>query len=181
MENGLHLASLGADGVKLEGFKPEVVRALSDEGLDVWGHLGLLPQFQKERFLQAKTADSAAELLSRSMELERAGADFLVLEAVPEEVAAAITRRVAIPTIGIAAGRFTDGQVIVISDLLGGSGLELRHVDPLADSKAEGVRAIRAFVQGVREGSFPAERHVRHMSAGELGKFETGGAAAADE
>ena len=174
VENGLHLASLGADGVKLEGFKPEAVRALTAAGLDVWGHLGLLPQFQKERFLQAKTAESAAELLSRSMELERAGADFLVLEAVPEEVAAAITRRVAIPTIGIAAGRFTDGQVIVISDLLGASGLELRHVDRLADSKAEGVRAIRAFVQGVREGSFPAEKHVRHMSPGELAKFEPG-------
>ena len=76
VENGLRLASLGADGVKLEGFKPEAVRALSAEGLDVWGHLGLLPQFQKERALQAKTAESAAELLSRSIELERAGSGF---------------------------------------------------------------------------------------------------------
>ena len=181
VENGRRLASLGADGVKLEGFKPEAVRALSAEGLDVWGHLGLLPQFQKERALQAKTAESAAELLSRSLDLQRAGAGFLVLEAVPEEVAAAVTRRLAIPTIGIAAGRFTDGQVIVVSDLLGVSGLELRHVDRLADSRAEGVRAIRAYVEGVREGSFPAERHARRMNTGELEKFEAGGVAAADE
>ena len=178
VENGLRLASLGADGVKLEGFKPEAVRVLSTEGLDVWGHLGLLPQFQTERALQAKTAESAAELLSRSIELERAGADFLVLEAVPEEVAATVTRRLTVPTIGIAAGRFTDGQVIVVSDLLGVSGLELRHVDRLADSRAEGVRAIRAFVEGVREGSFPAEKHVRHMSTEELAKFEEGGGTA---
>ena len=174
VENGRRLASLGADGVKLEGFKPEAVRALNAEGLDVWGHLGLTPQFHRERALQAKTAEGAAELVSRSIELERAGAGFLVLEAVPEEVAAAVTRRLAVPTIGIAAGRGTDGQVIVISDLLGASGLELRHVDRLADSRAEGVRAIRAFVEGVREGSFPAERHVRHMGPGELGKFEAG-------
>ena len=146
----------------------------------MWGHLGLLPQFQKERFLQAKTAESAAELLSRSMELERAGADFLVLEAVPEEVAAAVTRRLSIPTIGIAAGRCTDGQVIVISDLLGAADLELRHVDRLADSKAEG-----GGDQGLRRGgagrSFPAERHVRHMSGDELARFEAGCATAADE
>lgn len=172
VENGLRLASLGADGVKLEGFKPEAVRALSAGGLDVWGHLGLNPQLHRERALQAKTAESAAELVSRSIDLEEAGADFLVLEAVPEEVADAITRRLAIPTIGIAAGRRTDGQVIVVSDLLGASGLELRHVDRLADSKSEGVRAIRAFVEGVREGSFPAEKHVRPMSPGELEKFE---------
>jgi 3-methyl-2-oxobutanoate hydroxymethyltransferase len=175
VENGRGLVSLGADGVKLEGFKPEAVRALSGEGLDVWGHLGLTPQFHRERALQAKTAESAAELVSRSLELEGAGADFLVLEAVPEEVAAAVTRRLSIPTIGIAAGRCTDGQVIVVSDLLGAADLELRHVDRLADSKADGVRAIRAFVEGVREGSFPAERHVRHMSGGELEKFEAGG------
>ena len=181
VDNGLRLASLGADGVKLEGFKPEAVSALCAEGLDVWGHLGLLPQFQKERALQAKTAESAAELLSRSLDLQRAGAGFLVLEAVPEEVAATVTRRLAVPTIGIAAGRGTDGQVIVVSDLLGASGLELRHVDRLADSRAEGVRAIRAFVEGVRDGSFPAERHVRHMSPGELERFEAGGVAAEDE
>ncbi len=175
VENGRRLVSLGADGVKLEGFKPEAVRALSGEGLDVWGHLGLTPQFHRERALQAKTAESAAELVSRSLELEGAGADFLVLEAVPEEVAAAVTRRLSIPTIGIAAGRCTDGQVIVVSDLLGAADLELRHVDRLADSKADGVRAIRAFVEGVREGSFPAERHVRHLSADELAKFDAGG------
>ena len=175
VENGRGLVSLGADGVKLEGFKPEAVRALSGEGLDVWGHLGLTPQFHRERALQAKTAESAAELVSRSLELEGAGADFLVLEAVPEEVAAAVTRRLSIPTIGIAAGRCTDGQVIVVSDLLGAADLELRHVDRLADSKADGVRAIRAFVEGVREGSFPAERHVRHMSGDELARFEAGG------
>ena len=64
--------------------------------------------------------------------------------------------------------------MIVVSDLLGASGLELRHVDRLADSKSEGVRAIGAYVQRVREGSFPAERHVRHMSPGELEKFEAG-------
>ena len=110
MGNGLRLASLGADGVKLEGFKPEAVRALSAEGLDVWGHLGLNPQLHRERALQAKTADSAAELVSRSIELERAGADFLVLEAVPEEVADAVTRRLAIPTIGIAAAAAPTGR-----------------------------------------------------------------------
>ena len=164
LENARRLIALGADGVKLEGFRPEQVRALSEHGLNVWCHLGLNPQIHKQKGLRAKTLESATELVIQACELQDAGASFLVLEAVPEEVAKVVTERLTIPTIGIAAGRHTDGQVLVVPDLLGGNDFELRHASSFADFRGEGIRAIRRYVEEVKATRFPEERHVRHMS-----------------
>jgi len=171
LENGLRLASFGADGIKLEGFKPEAVAALSARGLEVWAHLGLNPQIHENRNLQAKTAETAHELVVHAIELEKVGADFLVIEAVPDEVAEVVARKLRIPTIGIAASPHTDGQVLVITDLLGGNDLNLRHVKRYSESKAEGVQAIRSYVDDVKAGRFPSESHVAHMRVGELERF----------
>ncbi|MEE2656986.1 MAG: 3-methyl-2-oxobutanoate hydroxymethyltransferase [Candidatus Latescibacterota bacterium] len=168
MGNSLRFLSLGADGVKLEGFKPEVVCALRERKIDVWCHLGLNPQIHREKRLKAKTAQPAVTLIEQSEQLQRAGASFLVLEAIPEEVGQIISRRLRIPTIGIAAGRHTDGQVLVVTDLFGVHDLDLRHANSLACFRREGVRAIAQYAEDVRSRRFPGEANVFHMKAEEL-------------
>ena len=121
------LVASGADGVKLEGALPDIVAPLVEAGIEVCGHLGLQPQTQTEKRVQGRTAEAARRLLAESLTVEQAGATMLVLELVPEEVAAAITRRLAIPTIGIGAGRHVDGQVLVVPDVLGITEREFRH------------------------------------------------------
>lgn len=174
VENALRFVSLGADGVKLEGYKVEVVEALARRGIDTWAHLGLNPQIHDQRRLQARTATAAARLVEKAQALQNAGASFLVLELIPEEVGGLVTRRLTIPTIGIAAGRFTDGQVLVVTDVLGVGDREFRHVARYAEFSAAGREALRQYVADVREGRFPGERHVRHLSAEELARLEVG-------
>lgn len=173
LENALRFASLGANGVKLEGFLPEAVEALAQRGTGPWGHLGFTPQRQDRAALQAATAEDGIELVKQCQVLERAGASAIVLELVPEEVAAEASSRLAIPTIGIAAGRGTDGQVLVVNDLLGINDFELRHLSRYAELRRAGVEALGRWVEDVRAGSFPEEGHARHLSAGELEAFRT--------
>ena len=165
------LHALPARRCRRQSPEPEAVAALSARGLEVWAHLGLNPQIHENRNLQAKTAETAHELVVHAIELEKVGADFLVIEAVPDEVAEVVARKLRIPTIGIAASPHTDGQVLVITDLLGGNDLNLRHVKRYSESKAEGVQAIRSYVDDVKAGRFPSESHVAHMRVGELERF----------
>ncbi|MEO1941342.1 MAG: 3-methyl-2-oxobutanoate hydroxymethyltransferase, partial [Campylobacterales bacterium] len=113
-----------ADGVKLEGGEERapIVEYLTKNGIAVIGHIGLLPQFSRSEGgyrIKGKSPESAQKLLRDAVALEEAGAVLLVIEGVREEVAKAITERVSIPTIGIGAGRYTTGQVLVWSDFLG--------------------------------------------------------------
>ncbi|MFH1571057.1 MAG: 3-methyl-2-oxobutanoate hydroxymethyltransferase [Gemmatimonadota bacterium] len=172
LENALRFASLGADGVKLEGFRPDLVEALAGRHIGAWGHLGYTPQHHPRAGLQARTAAAGAELMEQCAGLERAGASAIVLELVPEEVAEAITARLAIPTIGIGAGRGCDGQVLVVSDLLGINRQELRHLTRYEDFQARGRAALTRWVDDVRAGRFPGAEHTRHLSAAELEAFE---------
>ncbi len=172
LDNSLRFTALGADGVKLEGFRPGEVAALSERGLDVWCHLGLNPQIHQAKRIKARTAKAAARLVERALRLEDAGARFLVLELIPEEVARAVTERLAIPTIGIAAGRFTDGQVLVVTDLLGVHELDLRHVRRYAEFARQGRRAFADYAADVRQGRFPAPGQAWRMKEGEAAEFE---------
>ncbi|MBT3343647.1 MAG: 3-methyl-2-oxobutanoate hydroxymethyltransferase [Gemmatimonadetes bacterium] len=165
--NSLRFASLGADGIKLEGHKPQVVEKLRARGLDVWGHLGLNPQLHERKGLKGRTARGAARLLSRARELEAAGASFLVLELIPEEVGKAISETLSIPTIGIAAGRWTDGQVLVSTDMLGVHHFPLRHVKRFADMRSAGLSGVRGFADAVRQRDFPEAEHGRDFQAPE--------------
>lgn len=172
LDNSLRFTALGADGVKLEGFKPDVVAALAARDIDVWSHLGLNPQIHEAKRIKARTARAAARLVERSLRLEEAGASFLVLELIPEEVARAVTERLTIPTIGIAAGRYTDGQVLVVTDILGVHEFDLRHVRRYAEFARLGTRGIAAYVEDVRQRRFPAAGQAWRMRQGEADEFE---------
>jgi len=155
----------GAHMVKLEGGAPQLamVRALTERGVPVCGHLGLLPQSVHKLGgyrVQGKDRDSATIILEDACALAGAGAQLLVLECVPALLAAEISRAVAIPVIGIGAGVDTDGQVLVLYDMLGitpGKRPKFSK-DFLADSGSIPA-ALAAYVQAVKDGSFPDAAH----------------------
>jgi 3-methyl-2-oxobutanoate hydroxymethyltransferase len=167
----------GADAVKLEGAGPSVsrVRALVGAGIPVMGHIGLTPQSATALGgfkAQGRTAERALELVAEARELEAAGCFALVLEAVPATVAAEVTRQLTIPTIGIGAGRDTDGQVLVWHDLLGlYEGRSPRFVKRYADVGAEITRALEAYAEDVRTGKFPEDKHTYGMPEEEVAAF----------
>jgi 3-methyl-2-oxobutanoate hydroxymethyltransferase len=175
----------GADAVKLEGAGPTLSRvcALVGAGIPVMGHVGLTPQSATMLGgfkAQGRTAERALQLLADARALEAAGCFSLVLEAVPAPVAARISERLAIPTIGIGAGPGCDGQVLVWHDLLGLShGHQARFVKRYAEI-GDAIRdALDAYTRDVRERRFPAEEHTYAMPDDELALFERGLAASA--
>jgi 3-methyl-2-oxobutanoate hydroxymethyltransferase len=151
----------GADVVKLEGAGPslERVRALVSSGIGVMGHLGLTPQTATSlggHKAQGRQAEAAGRLFHDAVALEQAGCFAVVLEAVPAPVAAVISRRLAIPTIGIGSGAGTDGQVLVLHDMLGlGSGRKPRFVRNFMNEGGSIASAIGRYVAAVKDGSFP--------------------------
>lgn len=148
--------------MKIEGGKPSrirVVEAILDAEVPVMGHVGLTPQsvhaiggFK----VQGKGAEEARRLIDEAEALDQIGCFSLVLECVPAEVAAYITERVSIPTIGIGAGPACDGQVLVYHDLLGlYEGHKARFVRRYAEGSELFGAALTRFVEDVREGRFP--------------------------
>lgn len=113
------LLEAGADSVKLEGPKYDVIRHLVANGIDVVGHTGLTPQTAANFKQVGRDSDDAKRVLEEALGIADAGASLLVLEHIPDALAQAITQAVAIPTIGIGAGPDCDGQVLVINDALG--------------------------------------------------------------
>jgi 3-methyl-2-oxobutanoate hydroxymethyltransferase len=162
---GRVLKETGAAAVKLEGgsyFAP-TVEALVMAGIPVMGHLGFTPQsvHQLGGFkIQGKQADAAHRLVTDAKALEAAGAFSLVLELMPGPVGAQVSKEVSIPTIGIGAGPGTDGQVLVLHDMLGlNDRFKAKFVKRYA-TLADDVRsAVRAFGADVREGRYPDDRH----------------------
>ncbi|RMG52444.1 MAG: 3-methyl-2-oxobutanoate hydroxymethyltransferase [Gammaproteobacteria bacterium] len=152
----------GAQMVKLEGdaLQVDTVRYLSERGIPVCAHLGLTPQYIHKLGgyrVQGRDEDAAAKMLADARALEAAGADLLLLECVPQGLAERITGAMGIPVIGIGAGAACDGQVLVLHDLLGVSPRLPRFArDFLAEGGSiEG--AVKAYVDAVRAGAFPAE------------------------
>jgi len=155
----------GAHMVKLEGGEPmaATVRFLTERGIPVCAHLGLTPQSVHQLGgyrVQGREAPVADRLQHDARSLEQAGASLLVLEAVPSELAKAVTGVVSIPTIGIGAGADTDGQILVLQDMLG---LYPRPSPKFSKNFMEGAgsleQAIRAYVAAVRERRFPGPEH----------------------
>lgn len=157
------LVEAGADMVKFEGALPDIVRALKGAGIAVCCHLGLEPQHHEEKRLKGKTAVEARKLVADARALDEAGMDMLVLELVPEEVAAAVTAVVAAPTIGIGGGRRTDGQVLVIVDVLGFTEAAFKHNRRYAEVGKAMREAAAAYVADVHSGAFPAEANAFKM------------------
>lgn len=156
----------GAHAVKLEGGAElaDEIRLLTQAGIPVIGHIGLTPQSVHQiggYRVQGKSSAEAEKMLQDAKALEQAGAFGIVLELVTEELAAAVTRSVGIPTIGIGAGRGCDGQVLVYHDLLRyGSGIrDKRFVKSYANIGDTIRDAIAAYVNDVKTKAFPEEKH----------------------
>jgi 3-methyl-2-oxobutanoate hydroxymethyltransferase len=167
----------GADAIKLEGAGPSVsrARAIVEAGIPVMGHVGLTPQSATQLGgfkTQGKTAAAARRLIDEALDLEQVGCFAIVLEAVPAPVAAEITRRLSVPTIGIGAGPDCDGQVLVYHDLLGLTEGHLpRFVERYANLSREIRDALEAYAADVRSGAFPGEQHTYTMAEDELAGF----------
>jgi 3-methyl-2-oxobutanoate hydroxymethyltransferase len=168
----------GADAVKLErgGTSIERARAIVDAGIAVMGHIGLTPQTATVLGgfkAQGRTADRAKQLVDDALALQDAGCFAVVLEAVPAPVAAAVSKALAIPTIGIGAGGDTDGQVLVWHDMLGYyDGHAPRFVKRYADLGAVITEALARYAEEVRSGAFPEQQHTYSMPEDELAAFE---------
>ncbi|GAC1365808.1 MAG: 3-methyl-2-oxobutanoate hydroxymethyltransferase [Actinomycetota bacterium] len=153
----------GMHAVKLEGSHPELIQSLTEQGVPVMAHLGLTPQsvhvFGGYR-VQARGEEDAQLLGSRALEVQKAGAFALVLEAVPAAVARSVTASLSIPTIGVGAGPHCDGQVMVINDLLGlGGKAAPKFVKRYANLTDVMTRAVTAYRQDVAAGTYPDDEH----------------------
>jgi 3-methyl-2-oxobutanoate hydroxymethyltransferase len=171
VHNAAKLIRAGAQCVKLEGGRKRVpmVDALVDAEIPVMGHIGLTPQSVNAMGgfkVQAREREAAVRLVAAAKELQHAGCFAIVLEGIPDEVAAMVTDALDIPTIGIGAGPRCDGQVLVMHDLLGiEDRVAPKFVRRYADVKNTSVEALRSFASDVRGGAFPAREESYHLSA----------------
>ncbi len=178
IKNAGKFLKIGCDAVKLEGGAEmeKTVRAIVNAGIPVMGHIGLTPQ----RFallggykVQGKDCFSAEKIIEDAHALERAGAFAILFELTTAEVAKIITEELSIPTIGIGAGPYCDGQVLVITDILG-----LTMWTPTPKFAKQYVNlssiildALRSYVRDVKEGKFPTDEHTFHMKEDEFEKL----------
>ena len=165
-KNAAHLITEGmANAVKLEGgseSRIEAIKAIIDCEIPIVAHLGLTPQ-SVNKFggykVQGKTEEKYQEILAQAIKVEEAGAFMLVLEGIPEGLAKEISETIKIPTIGIGAGRYTDGQVLVYHDILGNSDYIAKFVKTYADLDKLIPQALTQFIQEVKDGDFPKAEH----------------------
>lgn len=166
----------GMDAVKIEGGRnvTTTVKAIVDSGIPVLGHIGVTPQtatLQGGYRVQGKTSESVAGLVDSAIALEEAGVFGLVLEMVTEEVAQIITQKVGVPTIGIGSGRYSDGQVLVLHDIIG---LYPKFRPKFAKSYTNVANEIRGaltkYAEEVRNGRFPEVQNIFRMEDDERQK-----------
>src|SRR5580765_6962908 len=170
---GLFIHDAAVQAVKVEGGvrSARIIEALVKAGIPVMSHIGLTPQSANAigKFrIQGKTGDQARALLHDALAVQEAGAFSVVLELVPEQLAAAITERLRIPTIGIGAGAGTAGQVQIITDLLGIETWHPKHSKPYADLRGTILAAARAYADDVATGAFPGPERTVRMDEGVL-------------
>jgi 3-methyl-2-oxobutanoate hydroxymethyltransferase len=165
---GRFLREAGAQAVKIEGGvrSARIIETLVRAGIPVMGHIGLTPQainaLGKVR-VQGKSREQARALLHDALAVQEAGAFAVVLELVPEQLAAAITARLRIPTIGIGAGAGCGGQIQVITDVLGLGAFIPRHAKPYADLRNSILAAAAAYRAEVEAGTFPGDAQATRM------------------
>ena len=164
----------GADGVKLEGGidKVPIVSALTEQGIDTCAHIGHNPQIHGTKAsTHGRTFAKAKQLIESAKALADAGAKLIVLEKITEEVSQIVTGNLAIPTIGIGAGRFCDGQVLVINDILG-IGPPLKHAKRYQDYGHLTFEAICRYKEEVANGAFPADANTSHIPPDKLARVQ---------
>ena len=177
--NAGRLIQAGAKAVKLEGasdFILDEVYHLTQSGINVVGHLGFTPQYINTiggYFIQGKSYENTIKMLNAAKKLEENGAFALVLEMVPEESAKYISENLSIPTIGIGAGKYCDGQVLVIDDILGKyPGNIPKFVKQYANIKEIMKDAISKYNQDVKTGEFPTKEYSFNLTEEERDKLE---------
>jgi 3-methyl-2-oxobutanoate hydroxymethyltransferase len=167
----------GADAIKLEGGKEvaPMVKALVDVGIPVQAHIGLMPQRASVGGafkVQAKDALTAEAILEDALALEKAGAFSVVIEFVTAEAARLITGKLKMPTIGIGAGPYCDGQVLLSTDLLGVYESQPPFVKLYANLNKTILEALTSYRDDVRDAKYPAEGHTVHMDEKEAKKLK---------
>ena len=164
----------GADGVKLEGGieKVPIVTALTEQGIEICAHIGHNPQIHGTKAsTHGRTFAKAKRLIEAAEALATAGAKLIVLEKITEEVSQIITSNLNIPTIGIGAGRFCDGQVLVINDILG-IGPPFKHAKRYQDYNHLTFEAICRYREEVANGTFPTDANASHIPPDKLTRVQ---------
>jgi 3-methyl-2-oxobutanoate hydroxymethyltransferase len=175
---GRFLKEASVDAVKLEGGTRVAgrIRALVDAGILVCGHIGLTPQSSGQlggHKAQGRTVESARMVIEDALAVQEAGAQLILLEAIPPEVAGFIARKLTIPVYSIGAGPECDGQLLIIADLIGQfQAFSPKFVKKYADVASVVTNAMKAYVDDVQAGAFPADEHCYHMIEGEKEKFD---------
>jgi len=159
-----------AQGVKLEGGKRtiETIKKIIDMEIPVAGHLGLTPQSIHKMGgfkMQGKSKSDAETLIDDAIALEKAGAFCIILEGIPENLAKIVSGSIKIPTIGIGAGRYTDGQVLVIYDMLGFNDKVPKFVKKYINGKEILLEAVKKYVSEVKESTFPNDENIYSVLA----------------
>lgn len=159
LENARKLMGAGADAIKIEG-KADVAKYLVENKIHVMGHVGLLPQTASDMKVQGKDSASANHILTEAKALDKAGCFAVVLEMIPSELGDTITKSISVPTIGIGAGKFCDGQVLVVNDILGMvENFHPKFVKRYAELNNNATKAIKEYIRDVKAGEFPDDEH----------------------
>jgi len=165
LDSAAELMRAGADMVKLEGgdWQIDIIQYLVERSVPVCAHLGLLPQsvhILGGYKVQGKSKDAANLMVEQALACEQAGAQMIVLEAIPSSLGRLITESLSIPTIGIGAGADCSGQVLVLQDMLGISpGKPPKFVKNFLDGQTSIEAAVKAYVREVKSGKFPGPEH----------------------
>lgn len=159
---GRIIKETGADAIKLEGgaIQSETIRAIGRAEIPVMAHVGMRPQAVRQLGGMGKVQRDEQQLLNDARAAEDAGAFAIVLELVPQDIAARITAALSIPTIGIGAGAGCSGQVLVGPDMLGlNPGFQPKFLKQFGDMRNQAMNAVQSYIQEVRDGSFPDAKH----------------------
>lgn len=180
VKNSGKLIKSGADAVKLEGGVEiaDTVRALVEKGIPVMGHIGLQPQttmLSQGYRVQGRTAESAEKLIESAKALEEAGVFSIALEMVTAEVAKIISESISVPTIGIGSGKYCDGQVLVLHDMLGMyDKLRPKFVKRYLSLSRDITKAIVQYKRDIETGRFPTKENSFFIDKSELNRVKDG-------
>jgi 3-methyl-2-oxobutanoate hydroxymethyltransferase len=177
VRNAKKIIEAGADAVKFEGIKENILLALKENNINVMCHIGLNPQHDQQKMKQGKITkgklfDEAIDLIKGSILLEKAGADLMILEKIPGKISKIITQNVKIPTIGIGAGKHCDGQVLIIYDLLGINERKFKHSPEYINMREIMKTTIGRYQDEVDKSIFPNETHTNIIDNNEYKKIE---------
>jgi 3-methyl-2-oxobutanoate hydroxymethyltransferase len=177
MNAGRFIKKARIDAIKLEGGVRvgSRIRAIAEAGILVIGHIGLTPQSSGQlggHKAQGRTADSAVKVVEDALAVQEAGAGMLLVEAVPPEITAHIHEKLAIPVLSIGAGIHCDGQLLMVSDLIGQfQAFTPKFVKQYCNLAEIITEAIRRYCDDVRNGRFPEDKHAYRMVDGEYEEF----------